>query len=271
MNEPVVVSDAALRAVAANSFRHLLDADQHYKAGRFPSAIASAVLAIEEAGKLSWITAHGKAPKEKRHAAHAMLFLALLKGLQSWPWTAEWVKFYMSGASPSDVSLTAQQQKDIAAHPELAEFVRRLQAGELADSTERLNAFSAATVEKEKREGTYQSWESLFGQGLQYLRLRATYVDISPAGDALTDPSTLDESSAKFLCTGAVAFVILALLIAKHQRKGLELQSVFASAPAELTGAEAVFKVLYKLIPGLQANAEAAELLRTAEAVVAAN
>jgi len=73
----MTVSDAALKAVAANSVRHLLEADQHYKARRYPSATASAVLSIEEAGKLSFITAHESVPKEKRHVAHAMLFVAL--------------------------------------------------------------------------------------------------------------------------------------------------------------------------------------------------
>jgi hypothetical protein len=265
------VSDATLKAIAANAFRHLLEADQHYKAGRFPGAIVSAVLSIEEAGKLSLIVAHGSAPKEKRHAAHAMLFLGLLKALGSWGWTAEWVKFYMSGTNPAELELTAQQQQDLATHPELAEFVRRLQAGELADPTERLNTFSAATIAKEKRDGTYEPWESLFAQGLQTLRLKATYVDVSPAGDVLTDPNTLDESDAKFWCTGAVAFVIVALLVAKHQRKSLGLTSVVTNVPDDLTGFEVVHKVLCKFMPSLQAKVEAAELLRSAEAVIAAN
>jgi hypothetical protein len=263
------ISDAALKAVAANAFRHLLEADQHYKAARFPSAIASAVLSIEEAGKLSFLGTLGHAPKEKRHATHAILFVGLLKALGSWSWTAEWVKFYMSGANPADAGLSAQQQQDVAAHPELAEFVRRLQAGELVDSTERVNVFAAATVEKEKREGTHQHWESLFAKGLQTLRQKATYVDVTPTGDVQTDPNTLDESDAKFLCTGAVAFVILALMLAKYQRKSLQLENLFTDVPDDLTGFEAVHKVLCKLIPGLPAKTETAELLNSVQAVIA--
>ena len=265
------ISDAALKAVAANAFRHLLEADQHYKAARFPSAIASAVLSIEEAGKLSFLGTHGHAPKEKRHAAHTVLFLGLLKALGSWSWTAEWVKFYMSGANPADVGLSAQQQHDVAAHPELAEFVRRLQAGELVDSTERLNVFAAATVEKEKRDGTHKPWESLFAKGLQSLRLKATYVDVTSAGEIQTDPSTLDDSDAKFWCTGAVAFVILALMLAKYQRKSLKLENLFTNVPDDLTGFEAVCKILCKIIPNLPAKIEAAELLNSAQAVIASN
>jgi hypothetical protein len=268
-----VISDAALIAVAANAFRHVLEADQHYKATRFPSAIASAVLSIEEAGKLSFLGTHEHAPKERRHAAHAILFVGLLKALGSWSWTAEWVKFYMSGANPTDVRLSAQQQQDVAAHPELAEFVRRLQSGELADSTERLDVFAAATVEKEKREGKHQPWESLFAKGLQTLRLKATYVDVTQTGDVQTDPSALDESDAKFWCTGAVAFVILALMLAKHQRKSLQLENLFTNVnvPDDLTGFEVVYKVLCKIIPGLPAKTKAAELLNSAQAAIASN
>ena len=163
----------------------------------------------------------GPCPR-RRAATHAIIFLALLKGMGSWNWTAEWVKFYMSGENPAEVGLTAQQQQDITAHPELAEFVQRLQAGELADATERLNVFSAATVAKERRDGTHEPWESLFSRGLQDLRLKATYVDVTPAGDLKTNPSTLGDGDAKFWCTGALSFVVVALMLAKHQRKSLD-------------------------------------------------
>jgi hypothetical protein len=133
------VSDAALRAIAANAVRHLLEADQHYKAARFPSATASAVLSIEEAGKLSLLVAHGSAPKQKRHAVHTVLFVALLKTLGSWGWMSEWRKIIRGEANLADLRLTAQLHQDVATHSEFAKFLGRVQAGELSDSTERVN------------------------------------------------------------------------------------------------------------------------------------
>lgn len=265
-----VVSDAALQAVAANALRHLLEADEHYKAERFAGAVASAVLSIEEAGKLSLITVQGSAPREKKHATHAIIFLVLLKGIESWGWTAEWAKLYMTGANPAEVGLTAQQRRDVATHPELAEFVRRLQTGELADSTERLNAFAAATVEKEKRDGTFEPWQSIFARGLQGLRLKATYVDVTATGDVQSDPSSLNDTDAKFWCTGALAFLILALMLAAYQRKSLAFQDLLTKLPDDITGWEAVYKVLCKMVPGLPAKSEAAQLLSSMQAVICA-
>jgi hypothetical protein len=66
----VTVSDAALRAVGTNALRHLLEADQHYKAGRYASATASAVLSIEGSGKLGFLAATGSMPKAKGAARH---------------------------------------------------------------------------------------------------------------------------------------------------------------------------------------------------------
>jgi len=77
--------------------RHLIEADQHDKASRFPSAIASAVLSIEEAGKLSVRTVQEFVPKEKRHATHAALFIALLNALKDWNWSAEWATIICFG------------------------------------------------------------------------------------------------------------------------------------------------------------------------------
>lgn len=250
----VTVSDATLRAIAANAVRHLLEADRHYKAGQFPSAAASAVLSIEEAGKLSFITTHGRVPKEKRHAAHAMVFVALLKGLGQWNWYAEWTKFVVGGADPGELGLTAQQQQDIAAHPELAAFVERLQAGELSESEARIKAWSEAVDEKEKRDGTFKSWDRLFTGGLQAIRLTATYVDVAPSGDVKTDPNTIDDSFAMLMCTGAVGFLFLMLLLAGHKRKSLEVRDLLERVPGDVTGWDA----LLKAFPFLAAKAEAA-------------
>lgn len=70
-----------------------------------------------------------------------------------------------------------------------------IQAGELGDPTERVNKWAAAQIAKERREGTFQSWDSLFTQGLQAIRLKASYVDVTPSGDVQNDPSTIDDSS----------------------------------------------------------------------------
>jgi hypothetical protein len=252
----MTASDAALKAVAANAVRHLLEADQHYKARRYPSSTASAVLSIEEAGKLSFITAHGSVPKEKRHAAHAMLFVALLKGLGQWNWYAEWTKIVHGEVDLTHLGLTTRQQQDVIVHPELAEFVRRLQAGELADSTERLNTWAAAVIAKEQREGTFKHWESLFTHGLQTIRLKATYVDLTPSGDIQTDLNTIDEDFAKFMCTGAVGFLVLALMLAAYTRKSLELRDLLECVPNDVTGWDVLYNALCKVFPSFAAKAE---------------
>ena len=79
----MTVADEAVWAVAKNAARHLAEANQHYSAKRFASALASAVLAIEETGKISHLVSFGESPKSKRHAAHTMVFFALLK---VWVW-----------------------------------------------------------------------------------------------------------------------------------------------------------------------------------------
>lgn len=66
----MAVTDAAVRAVGANAARHLLEADQHYKARRYPSATASAVLSIEESGKLTFVAVTGAMPKATGRETH---------------------------------------------------------------------------------------------------------------------------------------------------------------------------------------------------------
>jgi len=252
------VSDAALRAIAANAVRHLLEADLHYKARRFPSATASAVLSIEEAGKLSYLQVHGPVPKKvKRHAAHAMFFVGLLKALGSWDLSAEWIKIVRDGANPADLGLTVRQQQDVAAHAEFKEFVRRVQSGELTDSTERLNAFAAAQIAKERSEGTFEVWDSLFTDGLQAIRLKATYVDVTESGDVQTDVNTFaDERMAKFMCTGAIGFLVLSVMLTEHSRKNLEAREILKGVPGDVTGWDALFEALCKLFPALASQVQ---------------
>jgi hypothetical protein len=42
IENPAGVSDAVLWAIAKNSIRHLVEADEHFKKQRYPSALASA-------------------------------------------------------------------------------------------------------------------------------------------------------------------------------------------------------------------------------------
>lgn len=247
---PVTISDAAIRAISANAVRHLIEADQHFKAGRFPSATASAVLSIEEAGKVNYVTTHGSLPKTRRHAAHAMVFVALLKGLSSWDKTAAWTKVVIGGARPSDVEFSPQQKKDITDNAELADFVRRAEAGELKEPTERLNTWAAADAEREKRDGKFAFWDSLFKEGLQGIRLRATYVDIAQPGEVKTDPTSVDESAASFLCTGAVGYLALTLILANYSRNTLNLRDVAAALPDDITGWKSIYGTLHKVVPG---------------------
>lgn len=265
---PPAVSDAALKAVSANAARHLLEADQHYKAKRYPSATASAVLSIEEAGKLNLLTIQGSTPKRKRHASHAMLFVALLKGIGSWRWIAEWTKILRGEALRADLELTEQQQLDVAEHPELEEFVRRVQAGELADSAERIRAWAEAVNAKEKRDGTYKTWERLFTDGLQATRLYATYVDVSDSGDLKRDPSAIDDSFAKFLCTGAVAFLVLTLLFAAQARECIEFQDLLKDFPDDLTGWSVLSDALVKIFPSLESLPSLQSLAAMADAAI---
>ncbi len=247
------VSDAAIRAVAENAARHLLEADQHYKAKRFSSATASAVLSIEEAGKLLHIMIQGRAPKKNRHASHAAFFIGLLKVVGSWQWSAEWSKFLQGTAVGfADTELTDQQQMDVAEHPELEQFLRRLRAGELADSAERVRAWAEAVTAKEKRDGTYKTWERLFSRGLQETRLYATYVNVSDSGDLARDPRAIDDDFAKFICTGAVAFVFLTFLLAAHHRKCIVLRDLLKEFPEDLTGWVALKDALIQSFPALE-------------------
>jgi len=234
----MTVSDAALKAVAANALRHLLEADQHYKARRYPSATASAVLSIEEGGKLAFLASTGSMPKAKghvRHALHAAPFVALAKLFAAdSAWVADWRKMLREGNA---LELTSQQQQTIAAHPELAEFVCRVQAGELPESKARLEAWAVAAVAKERRDGTLKNWEPLITTGLQRLRLAATYVDVGESGDAVTVPDLMNDAALpEGLCAGAAGVLVLSLTLASYVRKTLDVRDLLGSVPDDMTG-----------------------------------
>ncbi len=167
------------------------------------------------------------------------------------------------------MELTDQQQMDVAQHPELEEFIRRLQAGEFADSAERLRAWTEAVTAKEMRDGTYETWERLFSGGLQATRLYATYVNVSDSGELERDPRAIDDDFARFICTGAVAFLFLTLLLVAQGRKRIVLRDLLKDFPEDLTGwvvlRDALIKPFTTLesIPSLQSlAAQADEALR---------
>lgn len=209
-----IPTPATLIAVAKNAARHLIEANQHHSGQRYASAVTSAIFAIEEAGKLSILTIGGKLPKSnKRHATHAILYYAFLRLAEDWQWTMEWQPILRNGWTPC-VVLTERQQTMMTEHPEFAEFVRRLQAGELSTVEERTQALVAATVAKNDRDGTNERWKPITEQGLNQRRIRATYVDVTEMG--FTSPETTSSDEASAICWVAYGLLLLTLMIAVH-------------------------------------------------------
>jgi AbiV len=231
----MAVTDEAVWAVAKNASRHLVEANQHYTGKRFASAVASAVYAIEETGKLSFLATGSESVTSKKHAAHTLSFFALLKVAANWNWTWEWAQILRNGLSP-DAALTEQQQRTMAEHPEYAELVGRLQMGKLSTLEERTQAFAHAMVAKEERDGTAKQWKPMFEKGLQQDRLRATYVDISESG--FSSPEATNPDRASSLCWLGFAMLCLILTITIYTRPSLlsyraELEHMF---PDDLIG-----------------------------------
>jgi hypothetical protein len=110
-----------------------------------------------------------------------------------------------------DAVLTEQQRHTMAEHPEYAEIVRRLRAGELSTLEERTQAFTQAMTAKGERDGTTEQWKPRFAKGLQDERLRATYVDITESG--FSSPETIQSEQASALCWLAFAMMTLILLM----------------------------------------------------------
>jgi hypothetical protein len=239
----MAVTDEALWAVAKNAARHLIEANQHYSGKRSASSVASAVYAIEETGKMAFLNARGESPKNKKHATHAMLFWALLKAATSWTW--EWARILRGGLTP-DVVLTEQQLRTMAEHPEYAAIVEQLRAGKLSTLEERTQAFTAAMLAKEERDGTTAVWKPRFEKGLQNERLRATYVDITESG--FTSPEAINADQANALCWAAYAmlWLILAMVFV-----GGRLQSYKGEIehllPDELIGSADIARILEAL------------------------
>jgi hypothetical protein len=255
----VNASPTALIAVAKNAARHLIEANQHYVGERYPSAVCSAVFAIEETGKFSILSSGKPLPKSnKRHAVHAFMFYGISRVLEDWQWSMEWQPILRKGWT-SDVVLTERQQKMIAEHPEFADVVRRFQAGEISTPEERVQAFAAASLAKDNRDGTSARWKPVVEQGLNQLRIRATYVDVTETG--VTGPN-ITSTEADGICWIALALLTLALMTAvnvgplqDHRAEvAKELAPVFTD-DVELIGQADIAKV----IAWLQGGGKSAE------------
>ena len=143
-----VATPAALMAIARNAARHLVEANQHYSGQRYPSALTSAIFAIEETGKLAIHSVGGEPPKSnQRHARHAILFYAMARMAEDLPSMLEWQPILRNGWTP-ETTLTERQQRALAEHPEYADILRRLQAGELSTLATALSQSGSGSLSK---------------------------------------------------------------------------------------------------------------------------
>jgi hypothetical protein len=110
-----------------------------------------------------------------------VLLYAFGRLAEDMPAMLEWQPIPRNGWTP-ETTLTERQQRTLAEHPEYADIVRRLQAGELSTLADRTQAFVAAMTVKAERDGTHAKWQPIVEQGLNQLRIRATYVDVTEPG-----------------------------------------------------------------------------------------
>jgi hypothetical protein len=235
------ISDAALCAVARNSIRHFLEADEHFKKQRFASALASAVFSIEESGKLYFVALTGKG--NQPHRVKQIIFVAMLKVLMGLGFWSPWREILKYGLT-ADAVLSEEQLKNIADHPEIAAFVEALRAGQLTDQQQRCDTFIQAVIQKEQRDGTTDRWRPLIEGQLHKLRLRATYVDVSDAGEAVSDPSIFDADSTEFLCAGALGLLTISYAILRPRLVGIAEEFEKMILADDLTGQSTVRKVM---------------------------
>jgi hypothetical protein len=239
------ISDAALCAVARNSIRHLVEADDHFKKQRFASALASAVFSIEECGKLYFVALTGKG--NQPHRLKQIFFVAMLKVLMGLGSLSKWQPILKDGL-PADAVLSEEQQKDIAEHPEIGTFVEELRAGRLTDPQERLAAFAQAVTKKEQRDGTTARWMPFFEGALHKLRMQATYVDIADSGEQKSDPSMIEASNAKFLCAGALGLLTISFGLMWERLSSLTDEFKQLTLTDDLTGQDTVRQVMQPII-----------------------
>jgi hypothetical protein len=234
------ISDAALCAVARNSIRHLVEADEHFKKQRFASALASAVFSIEEYGKLYFVALTGKG--NQPHRMKQIIFVVMLRFVISHGWWSHWRAMLKDGLG--DAVLSEQQQKDIADHPEIGAFVEALRAGKFTDPQQRLDAFVQAVIQKERRDGTTSFWQPFLEGQLNKVRMRATYVDVSDAGEPVSDPSTISAENAAFLCAGAFGLLTISYGIMRPRLTGLAEEFEKIILADDLTGQDTVRQII---------------------------
>ncbi len=140
-----------------------------------------------------------------------MLMLACTLGRE-----AHWHQILKDGLDPS-AQLSDEQAQDVAAHPEFADTVRRLRAGELAEKKERVDAFALARYAKYQRDGTNAYWLERFGF-LHRLRMQATYVDVGDEGEVLAGPSTISPEAAELPIIGAAVLLGFAIKLFLRDR-----------------------------------------------------
>lgn len=233
---------AALVALVKNAGRHLVEANQHYAGQRYASAVASAIFAIEETGKLSLILSGADAPKSnKRHAMHARGIYAISVLAENWHCMTEWQSILRNGWTPNS-TLTELQQTMLAVHPEYSEFVRRLQAGDLLTVEERTQAFAVAIAARMERDGSNARWQPVVEQGLNQRRIRATYVDVTETG--FTSPEATSAEEAHALCFLALVLMslIFAVAIGVGPLKGYEaeLAKLFPNYDLDVIGGDEI-------------------------------
>jgi AbiV family abortive infection protein len=259
----MTISNEMMRALAGNAVRHLTDADLHLKRGNIPSAMSSAVFAIEELGKLCYISAMNDLPPphlRRHHPTNTLIYVALLHVVHSLPRNSEWSQILREGHK-ADVPLTESQKQTIAKYPEFAQFMDRLKSGGLEDPTERVRAFSAAAAARAAQEREFAPWMPLIKRGLQDFRLAATYVDQRGSPGNWNDPQTVDPDVTRTLCVSGLLFLVLVFALAEAARPGLAVRDL-ETFPADFTGID----VLSNLLERLQSSAPqlAAELRPTA-------
>ena len=99
-------------------------------------------------------------------------------------------------------------------------------------------------VAKHQRDGSEDRWKPWFDKGLQDVRLRATYVDVTESG--FTSPDTVDADTAKAACCLALIFltlIILMLLYASGQLK-THRQEIDRLLTDDLMGADDIRKYM---------------------------
>jgi hypothetical protein len=241
------VSDAALWAVAQNAIRHLIEADEHFKKQRYASSLASAVLSVEETGKLHFLAFCGKTFEGNKHKGHQIIFVAALNLLAELPKTAPWQRILKQGLL-ADAALSVELQQIVAENPEFNEFIDALRKGALSDPKERVAAWAKAMQAKKLRDGTTETWRPFIDGLFHKLRMKATYVDIGETGEVTSGPSFIDAGNAEFMCFGALGLLMLAFGLTVRARLWNHRDDFTRALPEDITGMATFMQVVRPIV-----------------------